>query len=400
MSPASAHDRFLQLLQQSAREGTLVKLTLGRPGAGAEDLKNLFVRPVELKKGPQLCFVWRHQTRDITKNLSVEEGLEELARQLGQTFLDAHLFTQTQTAELRCHGEGKDHLVVKVASSTAPRAQAAHNREKEHLLDATAPWLQLLGITNERGAPRAEMSAKYRQIQKFAELLAHLLTDAGLLGAEPPATPLQVTDMGCGKGYLTFAVAGLLAGRAQVTGVELRPELVERCNAVAARCGMGHLKFLPGTIQAADLGKPDIVIALHACDTATDDALARGIAAEARVLLVSPCCQKELRPQLQAPAVLGGALRHGIFQERQSEFVTDALRAELLEWAGYRTRVFEFISTEHTAKNLMIAAVRTRPPGDEAAAARIRALAAFYGIRQHALARHLGFELNPPLPAP
>jgi hypothetical protein len=139
----------------------------------------------------------------------------------------------------------------------------------------------------------------------------------------------------------------------------------------------------------------DALIALHACDTATDDALAKGIAAGAQLIVVAPCCQKELRAQLTAPPVLAGPLRHGIFQERQAEFVTDALRAELLEWCGYRTKVLEFISTEHTAKNLMIAAVKVRPPGDAADARRVRQLAAFYGIRTQRLASHLGLKLDP-----
>jgi hypothetical protein len=138
-----------------------------------------------------------------------------------------------------------------------------------------------------------------------------------------------------------------------------------------------------------------VLIALHACDTATDDALAFGLNAGARLLIVSPCCQKEIRPQLVAPPVLADALRHGIFQERQAEFVTDALRALLLDWAGYKTKVFEFISTEHTAKNLLIVAQRTRPTAasDDPIAERIRDFARFYGVRHQRLATHLGFAL-------
>ena len=166
---------------------------------------------------------------------------------------------------------------------------------------------------------------------------------------------------------------------------------------MATDCGFPFLKFQVGDIgDAATATKSlDILIALHACDTATDDALFQGINATASLLIVSPCCQKELRKQLNAPAVLSDALQHGIFQERQAEFVTDALRAMLLEWAGYRTKVFEFISTEHTAKNLMIAAVKTGQQHDEPLAARIREFAAFYGITRHALATQLNFKLTP-----
>jgi SAM-dependent methyltransferase len=210
---------------------------------------------------------------------------------------------------------------------------------------------------------------------------------------------LRIADMGCGKGYLTFALAAHLGGRAEVTGIEFRPELVKLCNNLARDHQLApHLRFVAGDIASTPLDRLDVLVALHACDTATDDALAKGLAAGARLLVVAPCCQKELRAQLSAPAVLADALRHGIFQERQAEFVTDALRALLLEWAGYKTKVFEFIATEHTAKNLMLTAIKTgRPRGSAPAlAGRIRAFAAFYGIRQQGLATHLGFELAGP----
>jgi SAM-dependent methyltransferase len=210
-------------------------------------------------------------------------------------------------------------------------------------------------------------------------------------------------DAGSGKGYLTFALAHLLGDGAHIRGIELRPELVALCNRVARENGFSNLTFTAGQIDSVEIknqnssieDSPAVLIALHACDTATDDALARGIAAGAQLLVVAPCCQKELRPQLTAPPVLADALRHGIFQERQSEFVTDALRAQLLEWAGYRTKVFEFIATDHTAKNLMIAGIKSHEPGDATRAARLRAFAAFYGIRTQRLAAHLNLPLAP-----
>jgi len=234
------------------------------------------------------------------------------------------------------------------------------------------------------------MADKFRQIEKFAEILGHLIKEAPL----EEGRRLRVFDMGCGKGYLTFAASDLLGERADVCGVEARADLVEFCSTTAAEQGLAQrLSFRVGTIAKTDVGAADVLIALHACDTATDDALAKGVAAGAALLVVAPCCQKEIRPQLVSPPVLSAALKHGIFEERQAEFVTDALRAQLLEWAGYRTRVIEFISTEHTAKNTMITAVRARPGGDEVIAGRIRQFASFYGVRRQALAAHLGFSL-------
>lgn len=400
--PASARDRFLELLRTAVHGGTLVKLTLGKHRGPDATLLNLFVRPVALKSGAHFAFVWRHATRDVTKNHAPAAALREIEPLIGAHFLDAHLFTVGQTAQLECQPDGTARLRVKASpgggAASAPRSDTSHDRPKSHLIPAGAPWLFGLGVTNNRGQPREGMADKFRQIQKFSELLTHLLDEAFPPSAtDSPPPPLRVVDAGAGKGYLTFALAALLGERAVVHGIEGRPELAALCNRVAGEQGLApRLTFSAGTIADTLPENCDILIALHACDTATDDALARGIAAGARLIVVAPCCQKELRPQLTAPSILADALRHGIFQERQAEFVTDALRAQLLEWAGYRTKVFEFISTEHTAKNLMIAAIKSRPAGapDDAAAQRIRAFAAFYGIRTQRFATHLALPLS------
>jgi hypothetical protein len=393
MPPPSARDRFLDLLRAALDTGDLAKLTLGKYRGTDPSLRNLFVRPVALKSGPQFAFVWRHATRDITKNHPAAEALALLTPLVGADFLDAHLFTSAQSAQLECQPDGSGRLKVTAAARPAAGPAAAHDRPKAHLIPVSAPWLRTLGVINDRGHPREGMADKFRQIQNFADLLSHLLAEAW---PEPASAPLQIVDAGSGKGYLTFALAHLLGDRARIRGIEARPELVALCNRAAREHGLaGNLEFTAGTITDTPPAACDVLIALHACDTATDDALARGLAAGARLLVVAPCCQKELRPQLTAPPVFADALRHGIFQERHAEFVTDALRAQLLEWAGYRTKVLEFISTEHTAKNLMIAAIKSHAPGDAARADRVRALADFYGIRTHQLARHLAFPLHP-----
>lgn len=424
---ADARIRFLELLHTALEHHTLEKLTLGKYRGTDGTLEKLFIRPVELKAGPHLTFLWRHASRDITKNHSLADALTLVSTLVGTDFLDAHLFTRTETAQLECQPDGRSRLHIKavrtrVAGADAPTTMRGHDRAKSRLIPADSPWLRSLGVTNEQGRPREGMSDKFRQIEKFAELLTHLLAEAGMMSSlsnekpfaspEPAlshdeaasadaSSPLRIVDMGSGKGYLTFAVAALLGSRATVLGVEARKELADFCNGVASEQGLvPALRFTAGTIAETSVSALDVLIALHACDTATDDALARGIAAGARLLVVSPCCQKEIRSQLTAPAVLADALQHGIFQERQAEFATDALRAGLLEWAGYRTKVFEFISTEHTAKNLMIAAIKQRPRGEpgDSRARRIRDLARFYGVRSQALARHLNFSLTDDVP--
>lgn len=389
MSQPDARTRFVALLQSSVGDGTLVKLTLGKHRGADTSLKNIFIRPVTLKAGPQLSFVYRHATRDITKNLSHAEALTLITQLLGTDFLDAHLFTPAQTAQLEIVPGGKARLSIKTIASAPATPPASHDRERQHLIPLDAPWLRTLGITNQNAQPREGMAAKFRQINKFVELLSHLTNEASL----PTDRPFRLVDMGCGKGYLTFASAAFFTSRVEVLGLEARPELVDFCNRTAREENFTNLTFAAGTIAESQLDRIDVLVALHACDTATDDAIAKGIAAQASLIVVSPCCQKELRSQLTAPAILSDALKHGIFQERQAEFVTDALRALLLEWAGYRTKVFEFISTEHTAKNLMIAAIKDHTPGNEATAQKLREFAHFYGIRSQKLASHLGLIL-------
>ncbi|MEI6861426.1 MAG: SAM-dependent methyltransferase, partial [Verrucomicrobiota bacterium] len=270
---ANARDRFLALLRATVRDQTLTKLTLGRHRGADATLKNLTVRFVTLQAGTHLSLVWRHATNDLTKNFPPAGALALLEPLIGGDFLDAHLFTAGQIAQFSGQPDGTARLRVKTVTHAETDASpvpgpTAHDQPKAYPVPADAPWLRALGITNDHGQPRAGMADKFRQIQKFAELLTHLLTEAGLTNG-----PLRVEDMGAGKGYLTFATAALLGPRASVRGVEQRPELVALCNRVAAASGFANLAFAAGKIgdaAATCQPVPDVLIALHACDTATD----------------------------------------------------------------------------------------------------------------------------------
>jgi len=389
----TAPEQFLDLLHAAVRDGTLARLTLGKARAADSTLRQLLVRPVTLRGETVFSLVWRHDRQDITKNLPPNDAVRVLAPLIGTDFHSAHLFTPAHVAQLEYNKKGEPRLTFGPAVETA--AGDAHDRVKPRLLPPESQdWLARLGVTTPQGAVREHQADKLRQIHKFVEILSHLVADASL----PSHRPIEVADMGCGKGYLTFAAHDyfnlVLRRAAHVRGVEARADLVELCNRIARETNRPGLQFETDSIAATTWPALDLLIALHACDTATDDSLAKGVQAGAALLIVAPCCQKELRPQLTPAPVLAPALRHGIFQERHAEFATDALRALLLEWAGYDTKVFEFISTEHTAKNLMIAASR-RPNGarSDAAATRVRELAAFYGVKSQALARQLGFML-------
>lgn len=390
MNGASARDEWLARLQQALADGTLVKFSLGQYRGPDRGLKKVIARPVALRAGPRLSLVYRYPTKDMTRNVPPEDGFKLVAAALGTEFQSAFLASTEATAELTCRPDGTARLVLG-AGHSAP-ADPSHDRTKSRWIDPrTERWLQALGVTTPSGAVCRGLEPKFRQIHRFTEILAPLLP---LPGAED-SRELHVVDMGCGKGYLTFAAYRTLqrAGwEPRVRGVEARPELVESGNRVAREHGFTHLRFECGTIATTSMDRVEVLLALHACDTATDDALAQGIRAGASVILAAPCCHHELRPQLRPPPALARPCQHGILRERQAEWVTDALRAALLEWAGYQTQVFEFIATEHTAKNLMIAARKQpAPAGRELRATHVRELAGLFGVRHQRLADQLQF---------
>ncbi len=401
-----ARARFLQKLEAAWPAETLVKLTLSQPRGAETDLRNVYGRVVELREGRRLSLVWRYATRDVTKNLPLDEALATLGPLLGAELERAHLFTTTGDWQLRCDPSGHGSLKAsRPAFAIAPPPE--HDREKRAPIAVEqAGWLRALGVTNAAGEARPGMAPKLRQIQRFVELLGHLLDEAKLSEGRAPARPqstgdadarervppmpLRVVDMGAGKGYLTFAIAEFLRGRgiaAEITGVEARAELVELTNRVAQEHSFGGLRFEQGAIGAwQPAAPPDVLIALHACDTATDDALAQAVRGGASLILAAPCCHQEVRAQLQPPPVLREVLRHGILAEREAEIVTDGLRALVLEIHGYAAKVFEFISPEDTSKNLMLAAHRRTTPQDpEPLRARLRELMDFYGLREQRL---------------
>ena len=388
---------FVEACRAALEAGTWAKLTLGAHRGSDATLRNIIVRPVALRSGDRLSFVYRHATRDVTRNLPPEEGLARVAELLATDFAGAHLFSTEAEIELQpARGRSPARVIRRPPRHDAP-APATHDHARVRPIDpAGAAWLRTLGVVNAIGRPRDGMSGKLRQIEKFAEILLHHVAEIPPRGDRS----LAVVDMGCGKGYLTFAAFEVLHSAGwtplRVTGVERRADLVDTCNRAAAEHGLDGLTFAQGDVASTPLDHADVLVALHACDTATDDALAKGITAGASLILASPCCHKEVRRGLRPPGILDPALRHGILLDRHAELVTDALRASLLEWAGYDVKVFEFVSTEHTAKNLMIAAVRRPGPARTDAAARaIREFAAFHGLRRQRLAEHLGFALDP-----
>jgi hypothetical protein len=384
----NACDEFVRHVTESLGDGSFVRLVLSR-GVDAEDAPEKVIgRLVELKAGPHLSLTFRYPTRDTTKNVPLAQVASWAKEQIRVRFRSALLNSTKRDWQLFVNDLETAQLVAHKPSKLETPSRR-HDQSRQKILDESArDWLQGLGILNNRGNVRPALADKHAQINRFLEIFTHLATDAGWLKDEN--TCPTITDMGCGKGYLTFAVWHLFARAwkrpVTVIGVEARQELVASANALAQQIGAERLKFIAGTIDNVTLPKLDGLIALHACDTATDDAIRRGVESGARLIIVAPCCHKQIRPQLGCPPPLAAVLEHGIMTERLAEWATDGLRALFLQWAGYRVKIIEFVSTEHTPKNLMIAAVRHATPFASATArARVEQFREFCGIQRHAL---------------
>lgn len=388
MQPSEPAASFAQKTVASLTDGTFVRLVLSKP-VNLELPQKIFGRAVKLRGTLHLSLTLRHPTRDLTQNLTVGEVTPWLLEQLGTNFRSGLLGTTTRDWQFISKASGETRLIDhRPADKNAPARE--HDQKHAGLLDASAKdWLTGLGILDGDGKVRASMADKHRQINHYLEIVSHLARECGWVGGST-ANPLHLVDMGCGKGYLTFGLWHLFARAwkqpVHVTGVESRPDLVATTNKLARQLPAAGLEFVRGEIAAAKLAAPDALIALHACNTATDDAIRRGIELGAQLIVVAPCCHQEIRPQLGQPAPFAAVLRHGIMAERMAEWATDGLRALFLEWAGYRTKLMEFIGGEHTPKNLMIAAVRERAAFQDASVRKqIEELKTFLDLKHHAL---------------
>ncbi|HWH83809.1 MAG TPA: SAM-dependent methyltransferase [Burkholderiaceae bacterium] len=382
---------FVARFEHALADGALARLVLSRPRVAGADLQRVSARPVRLKGEDRVSFVHTHAARDVTKNLAPDEAVAALRALLDAEFSDAHLFTATGETRWRRSRKGKTTLIdaKHAPSASLGAAPAPHDREKQRFVALDRPFLAALGVADAQQRLVPAMARKFRQINKFVEVLDHALASSSTLRE---TARLDVVDFGSGKGYLTFAthdhLRHTLGRQARVTGVELRPDMVALCNAAVARLGLEGLHFEEGDVSTVVPPRIDVMIALHACDTATDHAIASGVRAGAALIVCAPCCHKELRPQLLQPAPLRPMLRHGVHLGQQAEMLTDALRAMLLDACGYDTQVFEFVALEHTQKNKMILAVKRAAAagtGADAAWREIDDLKAFYGVRDQCL---------------
>lgn len=375
--------QLLDSLEKSIAEDNFVKLTLSKPVSKSFNMPNVYVRLVSIKEEKKLQFTYRYSTNDQTKNYTIEAAKEVLEELLAEKFRAATLFTLERDLMLLVSKKKKVSYRTQ-GPSFKNKLPEVHDKPKEKRILLDSKYLQLLQITDKNHKVIPKMADKYRQINKYLEIIESLLVSV------PTNKQLHIVDMGSGKGYLTFALYDYLVNIKQynvtVTGIELRKELVSLCNDIAEKSNFSSLNFIAQPIQEYDNEKIDILIALHACDTATDDAIYKGLAAKSELIICAPCCHKQIRQQVKGVEQESPLLKYGIFKERQFEMITDTLRALILEKNNYNTKVFEFISNEHTRKNVMLVGSKSTKKKDiEAIDEKINGLKELYHIKEHYL---------------
>ena len=333
------------------------------------------LRYVDLKAGRHLQVTKYDATQAFTSNHSLGSDSGD-AREAVDELIDlpfGHWNVSTTTEDHALRVTKKLEAVVTTTPRAVPaEASRGHDQPKARLLPESDPVFVALGISDKDGRLKPSRQAKYRQVEEFLRLLDASVTEAvdkGHLRRPTAEDPLRIVDLGCGNGYLTFAAQRYLAGvkglPVVVTGVDVKEQSRDHNSTVAAELGI-DAEFVAGTISDAQLAeRPDVVLALHACDTATDDALARAVEWEAPLVLAAPCCHHDIAAQLRkapTPAPYAMLTRHGILRERLADTLTDALRASLMRLQGYRVDVVQFVESQHTPRNTMLRAVRTGGP--------------------------------------
>lgn len=377
-------------------DSTLVRaVAAGRQKGQQPRWRRVELRYVDLKAGRRLQVTAYDDTQAHTANHEPGEAARAAVDELlDQPFGNWHVETSTETHQLRVTKklEAMVHTAPAPGTSEPASTPGRHDRRKPRLLPEDDPVLVALGISDAQGRVKPSRQAKYRQVEELLRDLAPVVDDAVATGRVRTPTeqePLQVVDLGCGNAYLTFAAHRYLTAvrglPVHTTGVDVKAQSREHNTQVAERLGLGgSMSFVQGDIGSAELSvRPDVVLALHACDTATDDALARAVTWDAPLVLAAPCCHHDVAAQLRrvpTPAPYTLLTRSGILRERFADTLTDAMRAAILRLAGYRVDVIEFVDSKHTPRNTLLRAVRTGAPAPDGARAELDELTRTWGV--------------------
>ena len=364
---------------------TFVRAVLsGRRRNMVVDFERIDIRLVEIKGVLHLQLMQNDGRATTTKNLlpSVIEVNQLLnsgyANILVESTHEAYTIRITKSGDAQVHTERRQS-----------EQNLAHDKKKERLLDSSDPFLREVGIADAKGVIKPSRQDKYKQVEEFLRLLSPALNaaiDAGQIHKPTLSNPLRITDLGCGHAYLTFAAHQFLMNSGipvVVTGIDIRPESRDRNNAIAEKLGITKtISFKAEEISKTTAETADIAIALHACDTATDDAIAWAVSGGSKLLLIAPCCHHDIQKQIdEAPEPWGALTKFGLLKERLGDLLTDSFRAQLLRLVGYRVEVIEFIGGEHTPRNLMIRAVKTDAKPEQLDIDRYLEITAQWGVK-------------------
>lgn len=350
----------MNLLRQTMNENMLRMTISGkRHGELADKVK---IRPVKLKEQLYFQTSVSDGKKEFHKNYEKAELLEQLDHWLRKDYRQLQMDTTTQSIQALVSKKGKTTVKQKIARDMRSARVLDHNRKKRYLLEegTPIPFLVDLGVMTAEGAIVRSRYDKFRQINRYLEFVEDILPELD------KDRELTLIDFGCGKSYLTFALYYYLTVKKQyrirMIGLDLKKDVMEHCQELAEKYGYDRLTFLTGDIADYDgVEMVDMVVSLHACDTATDYALEKALQWNAKVIFAVPCCHHELNRQMHSTE-MNPVLKYGLIQERMAALMTDAFRADVLELEGYQVQVLEFIDMEHTPKNILIRAVKQNTP--------------------------------------
>ena len=342
---------------------TFVRAVLsGRRRNMQVDFERIDIRLIEIKGVLNLQLMQNDGRATTTKNLLPQQlAVDELLNS-GYANITVETTNEAYSVRITKSGDAQVHT-----EERASEQNLVHDKKKDRLLDASDAFLREVGIADAKGVIKPSRQDKYKQVEEFLRLLSPTLKaaiEAGQIHKPTTDNPLRITDLGCGHAYLTFAAHQFLMKSGipvLVTGIDVRPDSRDRNNAIAQNLGIAQtINFTAEEISKTTADMADVAIALHACDTATDDAIAWAVNGGAKLLLIAPCCHHDIQKQIDTtPEPWGALTKFGLIKERLGDLLTDSLRAQLLRMVGYRVEVIEFVGGEHTPRNVMIRAVKT-----------------------------------------
>ena len=383
--PVTREEAFTEAASRILDSSTFVRAVLsGRRRNMTVEFERIDLRLVEIKGVLNLQLMQNDGRATTTKNLL--PSAVEIDQLLNSGYANIMVESTHEAYSVRITKSGDAQVHTDKRQS---EQNLSHDKKKDRLLDSNDPFLREVGIADAKGVIKPSRQDKYKQVEEFLRLLSPALNaaiEAGQIHKPTKENPLRITDLGCGHAYLTFAAHQFLlkAGLPViVTGIDVRPDSRDRNNAIAEKLGITEtIKFKAEEISKTTSDRADIAIALHACDTATDDAIAWAVNGGAKLLLIAPCCHHDIQKQIDsAPEPWGALTKFGLMKERLGDLLTDSFRAQLLRIVGYRVEVIEFVGGEHTPRNLMIRAVKTGAKREQLDIDRYLDITAPWGVR-------------------